>query len=219
MQLKSNSLAEEASKIRLQVNIEKTEMMKLPGQQQQQQQHQTAISINGRNLKETTSFTYLTRKHRLDHRRNGEECQSEDREGKVNFHYSQVCVEINGNQHEKQDSDLQLQCEISQCYYMDQRLALRVTKATSRKLLTFINNCLRSILKIRWPGKTSNRDLWEQTNQEPITQQICRRKWRWIGHTLRKPSSDITLQAKAQVEPEWEAVASWPSEGDMEELM
>ena len=55
MQLKSNKLAEEASKIGLQVNIEKTEVMKIPGQQQQQ--CQTAISINGRNLKETTSFT------------------------------------------------------------------------------------------------------------------------------------------------------------------
>ena len=58
MQLKSNELAEEASKIGLHVNIEKTEMVKIPGQQEQQQQ-QTAISINGKNLKETASFTYL----------------------------------------------------------------------------------------------------------------------------------------------------------------
>ena len=36
MQLKNNKLAEEASKIGLQVNIEKTEVMKIPGQQQQQ---------------------------------------------------------------------------------------------------------------------------------------------------------------------------------------
>ena len=94
----------------------------------------------------------------------------------------------------------------------------RVTKGTSQKLQTFINNCLRSILKIRWPKNVANRDLWERTNQEPITQQICRRKWRWIGHTLRKSSSDITRQAIARVEPEWEA-ASWSSEGDMEEVM
>ena len=57
MQAKSNKLAEEASKIGLQVNIDKTEMMKIPGQQPQQ--HQTTISMNGRNLKETTTFTYL----------------------------------------------------------------------------------------------------------------------------------------------------------------
>ncbi|CAH8852731.1 unnamed protein product [Trichobilharzia szidati] len=57
MQVKSNKLAEEAAKIGLQVNIDKTEVMKIPGQHQQQQP--TTISINGRNLKETTSFTYL----------------------------------------------------------------------------------------------------------------------------------------------------------------
>ena len=57
MQAKSNKLAQEASKIGLQVNIDKTEMMKIPGQQPQQ--HQTTISMNGRNLKETTTFTYL----------------------------------------------------------------------------------------------------------------------------------------------------------------
>ena len=57
---------------------------------------------------------------------------SEDREGKTSFHYSQVSsVEINGNQHEKKDSDLQLQCEVSQCCYTDQRVGQSVTKGTS----------------------------------------------------------------------------------------
>ena len=78
MQVKSNKLAEEASKIGLEVNIEKTEVMKILGQQQ----HQTAISINGRNLKETTSFIYLARKHRFDHRRDRRGCQSEQGSGR-----------------------------------------------------------------------------------------------------------------------------------------
>jgi hypothetical protein len=30
--------------------------------------------------------------------------------------------------------------------------------------------------------------LWEITKQEPIDIQIKKRKWRWIGHTLRKPA-------------------------------
>src|ERR1700729_712638 len=35
----------------------------------------------------------------------------------------------------------------------------------------------------------------EKTEQEPMEQQIMNRKWRWIGHTLRKPDSSITRQA------------------------
>nr|CAH8857021.1 unnamed protein product [Trichobilharzia regenti] len=59
IQVKSNKLAiEEASKIGLQVNIEKTEVMKIPGQHRQQQQQQST-GVNGRNRKERTSFTYL----------------------------------------------------------------------------------------------------------------------------------------------------------------
>ena len=40
-----------------------------------------------------------------------------------------------------------------------------------------------------------NADLWERTRQQPIALEIRRRKWRWIGHTLRKDQSNITRQA------------------------
>ncbi|CAH8288256.1 unnamed protein product [Heterobilharzia americana] len=62
LQAETYKLMEETAKMGLQVNIEKTEVMKIPHQQlqqQQQQQQQTPITINGRNLKEVTSFTYL----------------------------------------------------------------------------------------------------------------------------------------------------------------
>ena len=71
----------------------------------------------------------------------------------------------------------------------------RVTDKLSKKLQTFVNKCLRQILKIRWPEIISNKDLWQQTNQEPISKQIARRKWKWISHTLRKPQDNITRQA------------------------
>ncbi|CAH8569796.1 unnamed protein product, partial [Heterobilharzia americana] len=65
LQAKTNKLIEEAAKTGLQVNIEKTEVMKIPHQQLHQQ---TPITINGRNLKEVTSFTYLGRQHCFNYR-------------------------------------------------------------------------------------------------------------------------------------------------------
>jgi hypothetical protein len=41
----------------------------------------------------------------------------------------------------------------------------------------------------------SNEDLWEITKQEPIAAQIRKRKWCWIGHTLRKPEGSIERAA------------------------
>ena len=60
---------------------------------------------------------------------------------------------------------------------------------------TFTNRCLRNILNIRWPEVVSNEQLWDKTKQTPAETEIRKRKWGWIGHTLRKPTSNITRQA------------------------
>ena len=64
-----------------------------------------------------------------------------------------------------------------------------------QKIQTFFNTCLQRIYNIQWPEMIPNEDLWEQVGQEPVAKQILKRKWGWIGHTLRKPASSITRQA------------------------
>ena len=71
----------------------------------------------------------------------------------------------------------------------------KTTVATLGKIQTFINTCLRRILRIRWPETTSNRGLWKRTKQQLAEDEILQRRWRWTGHTLRKPMTCITLQA------------------------
>ena len=51
---------------------------------------------------------------------------------------------------------------------------------------TFVNRCLRYILRIWWPKITYDKDLWRATGQEDINLEIRKRKFRWIGHTSRK---------------------------------
>ena len=71
----------------------------------------------------------------------------------------------------------------------------RTTQTMQRKIQTFFNTCLRRIYKIQWQEKIRNEDLWKQAGQEPVAKQILRRKWGWIGHTLKKPASSTTRQA------------------------
>ena len=71
----------------------------------------------------------------------------------------------------------------------------RTTKTMLLKIQTFLNTCLRRIYNIRWPDKIRNEDLWERAGQNPVAEQILRRKWGWIGHTLRKPEASTTRQA------------------------
>jgi hypothetical protein len=56
-----------------------------------------------------------------------------------------------------------------------------------------INKYTNIVLYInrRWPDMISNKNLWNVTNQQPMGNRIKERKWRWIGHTLRKTEGAI----------------------------
>ena len=70
-----------------------------------------------------------------------------------------------------------------------------VTKEIQRKIQTFVNRCLRYILRIWWPNIISNKDLWKITGQEDINLEIRKRKFKEIGHTLRKEDGEVPKAA------------------------
>jgi hypothetical protein len=50
-------------------------------------------------------------------------------------------------------------------------------------------------MSIKWTGKITNEELWGITKEKPIEIRIKRRKWNWIGHTLRKEAGAIEKTA------------------------
>ncbi|CAH8505513.1 unnamed protein product [Schistosoma curassoni] len=70
----------------------------------------------------------------------------------------------------------------------------RTTESIIQKIQVFINNCLRKILQIHWPDTISNNVLWERTNQIPVEEEIRKKRWKWIGHRLRKAPNCVTRQ-------------------------
>ena len=70
-------------------------------------------------------------------------------------------------------------------------------------------------IKTKWKNKTkyflnnhfilpktfSDSEMWERTNQIPVDKEILQRRWRWLGHSLRKPPSNITRQALTWIPP------------------
>lgn len=71
----------------------------------------------------------------------------------------------------------------------------RTTDSILKKIQTFINGCLRRILRIRWQDRICTEEVCARAKEEPVEVQIKRRKWRWIGHTLRKPAHSTIRQA------------------------
>jgi len=89
----------------------------------------------------------------------------------------------------------------------------RHTKALDEKLKVFVNTWLRQILQIRWPETISNQDLWRTTRQVPITENIKKRKLRWIGHTLRNDPNNNFLIFWLEPTRQEKMMKTWP---DME---
>ena len=69
-----------------------------------------------------------------------------------------------------------------------------------QKIQILVDPCQRRFLKIKWSDWVSNGVPWEGIAQELMENQILKRKWRWIGHTLGKPAKNITGQAPARKE-------------------
>ena len=46
-------------------------------------------------------------------------------------------------------------------------------------------------MKVKWQDKISNRELLERANVEKLSEEVRRRRWRFIGHILRQqPDND-----------------------------
>jgi len=69
-----------------------------------------------------------------------------------------------------------------------------VTQRTVDRVQVFINKCLRRILNIHSTDRITNKKLLKKTNEEPVLDQLRRRKWNCIGHTLRRSDDSIAKQ-------------------------
>ena len=65
----------------------------------------------------------------------------------------------------------------------------------TRKTDVFQNTCIRNILEVRWQDHVSTEELLERAEMEPLSRDAKRRRrWKLIGHILRKDknSDDVT---------------------------
>ncbi|XP_077863210.1 uncharacterized protein LOC144346069, partial [Saccoglossus kowalevskii] len=66
-----------------------------------------------------------------------------------------------------------------------------MTKGDERKLNTFQTKCLRRIMKIKWQDNVRNEELLTRTGMEKLSTTVMKRRWKFIGHTLREEPTSI----------------------------
>ena len=70
----------------------------------------------------------------------------------------------------------------------------KLTQGEERKLDTFQSQCFRRIFKLRCQQHVTNHKILEMAEAQPISNELRRRRWMWIGHVLRgKRDSDCAV--------------------------
>ena len=185
MQDKTTRLETVSAGTGLKISRKKTELMKINANAN------TPVTVGGEHIREVDSFVYLGS---IVDRQGGTDRDVTTRIGKARTAFVML-KNIWASKEISTRTKLRLFNSNVKSVLLYGCETWRTTKAIKQKIQTFFNTCLRRIYNIRWPEKIRNEDLWERAGQEPVAKQILKRKWGWIGHTLRKPVTSITRQA------------------------
>ena len=185
MQEKTKILAENSSQVGLSIHKGKTQFMRINNTSTE------PILLGDDTLEEVESFTYLGS---IISNQGGTDADVKARIGKARTAYL-LLKNIWRSREIHQHTKIRIFNSNVKSVLLYGAETWRTIKTTTNKVQTFINKCLRRILNIYWPDKISNKDLWTKTKQLPAADEIGRRRWRWIGHTLRKPASNTTRHA------------------------
>ena len=72
----------------------------------------------------------------------------------------------------------------------------RMTRADENKLDVLLHRWLRRILKINWTLHVTNEEVRRRAGvTETLSETVRRRRWTFIGHTLRRGSDDLARTA------------------------
>ena len=185
MQEKTSRLSDFAQQIGLKISQKKTEVMTL------NISDPLPIQANGEDLPITEEFTYLGSTVRHD---GGAGKDIKNRLNKAR-NALRMLNNIWRSQQYSTKTKLKLyqSCVLSTLLYGSE--CWRMTKNDLSKLSVFHTKSLRRICRIFWPNTISNEALYAQCHQDSMESIITRRRWRWIGHVMRKDRDDITRTA------------------------
>ena len=185
MQNKTTILEETAAKTGIRINKEKTKVMKINSRSM------SNVRLSEGELEEVTSFTYLGS---IVNTTGGTEQDIKARIGKARTAFSLLNKLWRSREISTRTKVRLFNTNVKSVLLYGSE-TWRTTVRSDLKIQSCLNNFLRRILRIWWPDKIRNEDLWERTDQIPPTLQVKKKKWTWVGHVIRKHPSSITRQA------------------------
>ncbi|VDO71956.1 unnamed protein product [Schistosoma margrebowiei] len=149
------------------------------------------ITIDGEDLEDVNTYTYLGS---IIDKHDGSDTDVKARISKARIAYLHLRIIWNSKQLSTNTKVNILNTNVKTVLLYGAE-TWRTTKAIIQKIQVFINGCLLKIHRIRWPDTISNNQLWERTNQILTEEEIRKKRWKWIGHTLKKAPDCVLRQA------------------------
>ena len=181
VQLKTNRLVENAERAGLRVNVGKCKVMRVNARNNE------AITVNGVALEDVEKFTYLGA---TVCKQGGGEEGIKARLGKARGAF----VKLNrvwSSSSVSRRTKIRLYKTLVKPVLMYGCETWKMNESDAKKIDVFQNRCLRRVMKIKWQDKISNRELLERAKVEKLSEEVRRRRWRFIGHILRQqPDND-----------------------------
>ena len=181
IQDKCNDLDRNSQKIRLKIHPGKTKIMRARATSKK------PVTIKGKDVEDVESFTYLGSKVTSD----GDcEVEVKARLTKARHAFASLRPIWRSKQYSIHTKlRLYRSNVLSILLYCAE--TWKMTRSIINSIEVFQNRCLRRLFNIYWPNKISNEDLLKKASMQPLTQEVKRRRWRWLGHVLRMSQDAI----------------------------
>ena len=185
MQIKTNTIYTQAQKIGLKMNMAKTKTMRLNSKES------SLIKLGDRELEDVMEFSYLGSS--ISSNGNSEDDVNQRLKKARQAFGALRNIWKSGKISKRTKTRIYKTNVLPVLLYGSE--SWKITKTIAKKLEAFQNKCLRRILRIFWPNRTTNAEIRCSTGIQPVSEIIDHRRWRWIGHVTRMESNSITKTA------------------------
>ena len=179
MQGKTTALQTTASKIGLKINTEKTKVMRINTSRTE------PIRLGDNEIEDVTSFTYLGS---IVDTTGGTDQDIKIRIGKARTAYILLRKIWNSRELSRPTKIRIFNSNVKAVLFYGAETR-RTNVSSDKRVQSFVNKCLRRILRIWWPNYINNQELWQQTNQLPPPLQIPQKEMD-LDRTYTKEGSE-----------------------------
>ena len=177
MQSKTNSMSGLAKRVGLKINEKKTKILRLNNRKME------PVKLEGKDIEDVDEFTYLGA---VVSKEGGGGKDMDSRLNKARAAFTKLNKVWNSNQISRK-TKTKLYKSIVRPVLLYGCETWKIIKSDERKLDSFQFKCLKRIMRIFWPNIVSIDELNKLTQNNRISQEVKKRRWKWIGHVLRKP--------------------------------